>query len=110
MSLTEEEQLTRIAEALLIERMDLSPEKRITLAVLLENLRWFKMVCEKESKSFDQITPEFLIQRFTGLDVRAEELLALTQEIKEQMNDVESTRSLLETLQVRSGHTKPHGD
>lgn len=87
MPLSENQQLERIAEALFIERMKLSPEIRMTLSVLLENFRWIKMLCEKEPKSFQDITPEFLIQRITGQDVQAEQLMNVKKEVEKQMQN-----------------------
>ena len=85
MSLAEDQQLERIAEALFVERMKLSPEIHMTLSVLLENLRWFKILCEKESKSFGDITHEFLIQNLTGREVQANDLMEVRKEVQERM-------------------------
>jgi len=87
MPLSEHQQLERIAEALFIERMKLSPKIHMTLSVLLENFRWFKMLCEKESKSFQDITPEFLIQRITGREVQEEQLKNVKNKVGEQMQN-----------------------
>jgi hypothetical protein len=85
--LSEDKQLERIAEALFIERMKLSPEIHMTLSVLLESFRWIKMLCEKESKPFQDITPEFLIRRITGQEVQAEQLMNVKKEVEEQMQN-----------------------
>ena len=87
MSLTEDQQLARIAEALFVERMKLSPEIHMTLSVLLENLRWFKILCEKESKSFGDITPDFLIRKLTGREVQTSDLMEVRMEVEERMKN-----------------------
>jgi len=45
------------------------------------------MLCEKESKSFQDITPEFLIQRITGREVQEEQLKNVKNKVGEQMQN-----------------------
>lgn len=94
MSLSDDAQLERIAEAQLIERMELSPEIRFTVSIILDNLRWFKIFCENESMSFSDVTPELVIQKVTGQVVTKEQLLKVRQEIDDRFKN----GSLIETL------------
>lgn len=89
MPLSDDAKLERIAEAQFIERMELSPEVRFTVSVILDNLRWFKMFCEKESMSFSDVTPELVIQKVTGQEVTKDQLLKVKQEIDERLRNGE---------------------
>lgn len=87
MFLSDEEHLERIAEALFVERLNLKPEVHTTLSILLENLRWFRAICVKESKSLDEITPEFLIEQFAGRVIQPNELAKVRKEVWEKMKN-----------------------
>ena len=81
MSLSEDERIKQIAEALLVQRMKLPSEIHAVLSIALESLRWFKLLCAKESMAFDDITPEFLIKKLAGKDVHPEELQEIRAEV-----------------------------
>ncbi|MFT3960497.1 hypothetical protein [Propionivibrio sp.] len=92
MPLSEDEQTARIAEALFIHRMELSPEIHTILSITLENLRWFKLLCARESISFEEITPEFLIKKLAGKEVHPEDLQAVQAEVRAGLENGELLR------------------
>lgn len=87
MPLTEEDSLDRLAEALYIEKMELSTDIQAVVSIVLDNLRFFKMLCESEKISFDEITPALLVKKFTGRNVRHEDLLAARMEVEERIKN-----------------------
>lgn len=103
MTLPNDAELDRLAEALLIEGMDLSPEVRVTVSILLDNLRWFRMLCNEESKTFDELTPEFLIYRITGHQIDGDQLVQLRKEAEARL----ASGDLLKSRTQRRARAQP---
>lgn len=80
--LTEEEQLEQMAEMLILQKLDLSPEVFTSTSTMLLCLRWLKKYCAEESVEIQHVSSVSLISRLTGNEVTESDFAEARQEIE----------------------------
>jgi hypothetical protein len=80
--LTEQEQLEQMAEMLIVQKLDLTPEVFTSTSTMLLCLRWLKKYCADESVEIRHVNSVSLISRLTGTEVTEADLAEARQEIE----------------------------